>query len=272
MDAIRAQELFTAANELFAQGAHRDALFIICELYAEYPDNAEILHALAQCRYKVGQLDAAKEQALRLSNEFGDPRGRRMVAAWGKPRPVVPDDSYRARPIVPPAAAPAKPQETHWVLLSETQMKCPKCDTKYGYSPPNRYVPTSRCGVCSADLITPELPESFQKIRNLVLAFDENDGQSESAHRELVKLGNKAIPSLLDALKGGLFRRYWAARTLGTICMNGRSGLTSVNNVDWENMRKALGDALNYERTEESGAISDQICMQLERAINNLAG
>ncbi|MBM3289666.1 MAG: tetratricopeptide repeat protein, partial [Candidatus Hydrogenedentes bacterium] len=95
-----AHERFQAASNLYTAGAYADALEIIQELVQQFPDNVNLLKALARTLAKLGRTDEAVAICDRLESEFGYARARAYRdRITGKSRDDVPTIAFE-----PPAA------------------------------------------------------------------------------------------------------------------------------------------------------------------------
>jgi len=106
-------------------------------------------------------------------------------------------------------------------------------------------------------------PADRARIEELVRSFDEGNPAAERAHRELSHIGSAAVPALVAALQGGANRRFYAARTFGSIGMNAQCGLATLDEASATTALVAVDSALRSE-TEEP------IRMSLLRAQRNL--
>lgn len=122
MDREQANGRFAEADALFKRGAYAEALAVLDELYAMYPDEHRLLRARAETLAKLGRTDNALELCDRLLEEFqyekirplqerllrkrGDavvpfmPPGERETAARGEDdEEVVKPRRFRVKPV-----------------------------------------------------------------------------------------------------------------------------------------------------------------------------
>lgn len=90
----------------------------------------------------------------------------------------------------------------------------------------------------------------------LIGYFDSQGDFAERAHKALVRVGAAAVPILVEALKQGGYKRFMAARVLGTLGARAAASLPAL-----EEARRA---------EDGSSEMSEQIIEALDRAISNV--
>jgi hypothetical protein len=92
MDAREAQSKFRAADRFFRQGYYHEAFDILVELDNEFPNTADILYPKALCCEKLGRHGEAVRLAVKLADEFHDPRAQYLLPrkeGEGEPAPEL---------------------------------------------------------------------------------------------------------------------------------------------------------------------------------------
>jgi len=102
MDQHGALEKYQQADSLIGEERYDEALVLLDELYAAYPNEKELIYTRALCLEKVDRKQEAWGLAKRLIELHDDPRGRELQARLeGTQQPVVPP------PFPPGTGAPA---------------------------------------------------------------------------------------------------------------------------------------------------------------------
>lgn len=78
------KERFQEAESAFKEGRKTEALQILRDLDREFPNQANLLFAMAVVRKAVGHGQDARQLAMRLRDEFKDPRGEKILSALEK--------------------------------------------------------------------------------------------------------------------------------------------------------------------------------------------
>ncbi|MCX5771837.1 MAG: tetratricopeptide repeat protein [Candidatus Hydrogenedentes bacterium] len=73
------KERFQEAESLFKEGRKTEALQILRDLDREFPNQPNLLAAMAVVRKALGHVQDARQLALRLRDEFKDPRGDKLL-------------------------------------------------------------------------------------------------------------------------------------------------------------------------------------------------
>jgi len=73
------KERFQEAKSLFKEGRKTEALQILRDLDREFPNQPNLLAAMAVVRKAMGHTQDARQLALRLRDEFKDPRGDKLL-------------------------------------------------------------------------------------------------------------------------------------------------------------------------------------------------
>lgn len=94
VDAARKQckspkERFQEAESAFKEGRKTEALQMLRDLDREFPNQPNLLFSMAVVRKAVGHGQDARRLAMRLRDEFKDPRGEKLLLAL--------DESAKAR-------------------------------------------------------------------------------------------------------------------------------------------------------------------------------
>lgn len=115
MDAQQAQAKFTQADVLFKQGRPQDALALLAELEAAFPNTKNILYPKALCLEKLGRLAEAEQVCDVLIQRFQDARAQALktqLHAAASGAPAIPgldalDFDFMKPPVTAYAAPPA---------------------------------------------------------------------------------------------------------------------------------------------------------------------
>lgn len=133
MDAQQAQSKFQQADVLFKKGRPQEALAVLCELEAAFPNTRNILYPKALCLEKLGRTAEAAQVCDVLVRQFQDPRAQALMNQMqvaASAAPVIPGldglDFDLMQPaasaFAPPKAAAAAPAQgggrKTWLILA----------------------------------------------------------------------------------------------------------------------------------------------------------
>lgn len=109
MDVATAKRMYDEASRLFVEKRHDEALRILDDLDAAYPNQKRVLYARAMALAHLKQFDEARALCDRLISEFSYPRAQELREKLDKIRPT-PSSSARPRPApADPALGPPLP-------------------------------------------------------------------------------------------------------------------------------------------------------------------
>ena len=74
------KERFQEAESIFKEGRKTEALQILRDLDRKFPNQPNLMFAMAVVRKAVGHGQDARQLAIRLRDEFKDPRGDKLLS------------------------------------------------------------------------------------------------------------------------------------------------------------------------------------------------
>lgn len=80
MDSGNAQQQYAQAQQLFASGAHVEALGALDDLLRRFPNEKSLLYARARCLVELGRFEDARAACTDLIERFGHDRSRELLA------------------------------------------------------------------------------------------------------------------------------------------------------------------------------------------------
>ncbi len=78
------KERFQEAEAAFQEGRKTEALQMLRDLDREFPNQPNLIYCMAVARKAVGHAQDARKLAMRLRDEFKDPRGQKVLDALEK--------------------------------------------------------------------------------------------------------------------------------------------------------------------------------------------